>query len=267
MQLSRGRLCHGLGATRVAHGGGAPELPWVAVRKREERLSWGMGVAIEMIPDRPGREVAFEPLLDELLEFFSPCWILPDRMAGEHQHHRCEVKRWEIGRAAEEGPGLTREHADGLMNAVVHDQCRSGINQLVKPLVKALGHRWTQEQIIHYVRSGSDAQKVGATMAWYFSMPPLRYASMGDAKNLVPTPESRAAREAVSDLRAKYREAVLVAFLACEDPGTRQDLSLWISLDSSAYPGVLQADHERAKSLILADPEHYRLSLQRSGQG
>lgn len=224
-------------------------------------------MALGMIPDRPGREVAFEPLLDELLGLFSPSWVLPDRMMGEHQHHRCEAKRWEIGRAAEEDLDLTRSLADLLMDAAVHDQCRSGINQLVRPLVKALGHRWTQDQIIHHVRAGSNAQKVGAAMAWYFSRPGLRYASMDDLRNRMPTPESKAALDALSDLRADYRDAVLAAFLACQDPETRQDLSLWISLESSVYPDALQDDHQRAKSLILADPEHYRLMLQRSGQG
>jgi hypothetical protein len=154
-----------------------------------------------------------------------------------------------------------------LINAAVHDQCRSGINQLIRPLVKVLGHRWTQEQIIHYVRAGSNAQRVGATMAWYWSRPGLRYASMDDLRNGMPTTESKAALDTLSDLRADYRDAVLAAFLACEDPETRQDLSLWISLEPSAYPGPLQDDHQRAKSLILAAPEHYRLMLQRSGQG
>ena len=224
-------------------------------------------MALEMILDRPGREVAFEPLLDDLLELFSPYWVLPERMVDEHPHHRCEVKRWEIGRAAEEDPDLTRQHADLLINTAVHDQCRSGINQLIRPLVKVLGHRWTQEQIIHYVRAGSNAQRVGATMAWYWSRPGLRYASMDDLRNGTPTTESKTALDTLSDLRADYRDAVLAAFLACEDPETRQDLSLWISLEPSAYPGPLQDDHQRAKSLILAAPEHYRLMLQRSGQG
>ncbi|MFE7244219.1 hypothetical protein [Streptomyces sp. NPDC057580] len=223
-------------------------------------------MALEMIPDRPGREVVFEPFLDDLLELFSPSWVLQERMVDEHLHHRCEVKRWEIGRAAEEDPGLTRQHADLLINAVTHDQCRSGINQLIRPLVKVLGHRWTQEQIIHFVRAGSNAQKVGATTAWYWSRPGLRYASRDDLRNGVPTPESKAALDALSDLRADYRNAVLAAFLACEDPETRQDLSLWISLESSAYPDALQDDHQRAKGLIIADPEHYRLMLQRSGR-
>ncbi|MFF0035859.1 hypothetical protein ACFYRG_06465 [Streptomyces mirabilis] len=50
-------------------------------------------MALEMIPDRPGREAVFEPLLDELLALFSPDWVQSERMVGEHQHHRCEVKR------------------------------------------------------------------------------------------------------------------------------------------------------------------------------
>ncbi|MFB7646000.1 hypothetical protein ACFC0S_33930 [Streptomyces sp. NPDC056084] len=223
-------------------------------------------MALETIPDRPGREAAFEPLLDGLPEVFSPAWGLPERMADHHPHHRCEVKRWEVGRAAEEDPDLTRRHADRLINAAMLDQCRSGINQLIRPLVKSLGHRWTQEQIIDYIRSGTNAQKVGATMAWYFSRPGLTYASREDLANRTPTPESKAVLDALSDLRASYKDAVLAAFLACEDLATRQDLSLWISLETSAYPDALQGDHQRAKEIILANPDDYRLMLQRCGR-
>ncbi|WP_123980454.1 hypothetical protein [Streptomyces sp. Ag109_O5-1] len=56
------------------------------------------------------------------------------------------------------------------------------------------------------------------------------------------------------------------AFLACEDLETRQVLSLWISLESSTYPGALQVDHQQAVETILANPEHYRLILQCSGR-
>ncbi|MCX4537930.1 IS3 family transposase [Streptomyces sp. NBC_01669] len=117
-------------------------------------------------------------------------------------------------------------------------------------------------------RKGVDVARctVERLMAWYWSRPGLRYASRDDLRNGVPTPESKAALDALSDLRADYRNAVLAAFLACEDPETRQDLSLWISLESSAYPDALQDDHQRAKGLIIADPEHYRLMLQRSGR-
>ncbi|MFF8029613.1 hypothetical protein ACFZDJ_53170 [Streptomyces sp. NPDC007896] len=221
-------------------------------------------MALEMIQDRPGREAVFEPLLDELLALCSPDRVLPERMVGKHQHHRCGVKRREIGRVAEADPGLTRWHADLLVHAAMHDQCRSGINQLVRPLVNALGYRWVQEEIIRYVRSGSEAEKVGATMAWYFARPPLKYASWEER---IPTSESKAAVEALSDPRGCYRDAALAAFLSCKDSGVRQDLSLWVSLDPSVYPDDLQIAQKRAKDIILADPEHYRWLLQRSGHG
>ncbi|MFF0035858.1 hypothetical protein ACFYRG_06460 [Streptomyces mirabilis] len=71
--------------------------------------------------------------------------------------------------------------------------------------------------------------------------------------------------EALSDLPDCYQDAVLTAFLSCEDPGVRQDLSLWVSLDPLVYPDDLQIAQKRAKDIILADPEHHSRLLQRSG--
>ena len=220
-------------------------------------------MALEMIPDRPGREVAFEPKLDRLLAIFCPDWVMPQIMEGEHQYHRCEVKRFKIGEAADADPAATRQYADLLIHAAMHDQCRSGIRQLIQPLVEALGHRRIQMAIIDYVRTGSYAEKVGATLAWYFARPGLRYGSMDDLRRGVPTEESKAAQGALADLRDDYREACLAAFLACGDPGVRQDLSLGINLDPAAYPDHLQPSHQQAIYIIMANPEHYRWVLQR----
>lgn len=55
-------------------------------------------MALDLIPDRPGREAAFEPLLDELVPIFCPGWDnRPDEV----------------------------------------DQCRSGIRRLIDPLTSA----------------------------------------------------------------------------------------------------------------------------------
>ncbi|MGW6937516.1 hypothetical protein ACWGF3_00600 [Streptomyces xanthophaeus] len=180
---------------------------------------------VEMLPDRAGREVDFEPLLDELLAIFCPNWQLRPIMEDEHQYHRNEVKRYQLGEAAAKDPAATRQHAGLLTLAAVHDQCRSGIRQLVLPLVAACGHRQVQRAIIDHMRTGSDSEKVGAGMAWYFARPGLQYASMEDLRRGVPTEESKAALKALADLRDDYRSACLSAFLACEDPQTRQDLS------------------------------------------
>ncbi|MEV7525593.1 hypothetical protein [Streptomyces sp. NPDC091371] len=202
-------------------------------------------------------------MLDELLAIFCPDWELPPIMEGEPQYHRNEVKRYELGEAASQDPAATRQHAGPLTHAAVHDQCRSGIRQLVQPLVTACGYRQIQAAIIDYMRTGSDPEKVGASMAWYFARPGLQYASMEDLRRGVPTKESKAALEALADLRDDYRSACLSAFLACEDPETRQDLSLELSLDPADYPADLRTSHEKARRIILADPERYRRLLER----
>jgi len=222
-------------------------------------------MAAEMIPDQPGREIGFEPLLDELLVIFCPGWEMPGIMAGEHQHHRCEVKRFQLGKTAEADPTTTRQHADLLIRAAMHDQCRSGIRQLVRPLTDALGYRPVQTAIIDYMRTGSDAEKVGATMAWYFAQPGLKYASWDNLRHGISTKKSRAAQEALADLRDAYRAACLVAFLACQDPATRHDLALWINRDPAAYPEHLRPGHQQAWDIITGDPKRYRLVLQCSG--
>ncbi|MFF1746338.1 hypothetical protein [Streptomyces mirabilis] len=71
------------------------------------------------------------------------------------------------------------------------------------------------------MRTGSEAEKVGATTTWYFARPPVEYAEYASWEERAPTPESKAAVEALSDLRDCYRDAVLAAFLSCEDPGVR----------------------------------------------
>ncbi|MER5618782.1 hypothetical protein [Streptomyces sp. NPDC002215] len=201
--------------------------------------------------------------MDELLAIFCPDWELPAITEGAHQYHRNEVKRYQLGEAAAQDPAVTRQHVGLLTQAAVHDQCRSGIRQLIQPLVTACGHRQIQAAIIDYMRTGSNREKVGASMAWYFARPGLQYASMGDLRRGVPTEESKAALEALTDLRNDYRSACLSAFLACEDPQTRQDLSLELSLDPADYPAELRNSHEKARLIIEADPERYRRLLER----
>ncbi|MFJ6662058.1 hypothetical protein ACIQNG_37785 [Streptomyces sp. NPDC091377] len=222
-------------------------------------------MTVAMIPDQPGREAAFEPLLDELLAIFCPGWEMPQIMICEHQHHRCEVKRYRLGEAAEADRDLTRRHADLLTRAATHDQCPSGIRQLILPLVNTLGYRSVQSTIVDYVLTGTNAEMVGATMAWYAAQSPLKYGSSEDFKNRIPTKESKAERDSLADLRDAYRAACLESFLACEDPGTRHDLALWIDPDPASYPERLRSAQQHAWKIITGAPAHYRLILQRSG--
>ncbi|MFC9618876.1 group II intron maturase-specific domain-containing protein [Streptomyces sp. NPDC056930] len=58
----------------------------------------------------------------------------------------------------------------------------------------------------------------------------------------------------------------LAAFLSCEDPVTRQDLSRGIKLDPAAYPGDLQSSHQQARRIIMADSERHRRPREPNGE-
>jgi hypothetical protein len=200
-------------------------------RARSARLTIGSGVSLQqervevfepggcevgamtvaVIPDQAGREAVFEPLLDELLVLFCPWWEVLRIVVSEPRYHRCEVKRCRLGEAAGAGRDLTRRHADLLIRVAMHDQCRSGIRQLILPLVGALGYRPVQSAIVEYVHGGTDAEKVGATMAWYAVQSPLKYGSSDDFKSRIPTKQGKAERNSLADLRDAYRAVCLEA--------------------------------------------------------
>lgn len=221
-------------------------------------------MAFPYIPDPPGRSAAFELLLDELAAIFRP---VQDPLAtfrlgpAASGYQRCQAKRSAIGRAAGQDLEAVRVHEVLLLRAAVHDQCRSGIQQLVKPLVAALGYRPVQEGLIGYVETGTGAEAIGATMAWYWTRPPLVYLGTANWQRRQPTADSKAAWDSLADLRTRYRHACLRAFLTRDDQQVRSALSLGFTLDPAAYPAESLPDLEHARHIVLADPDRYERLL------
>jgi hypothetical protein len=216
-----------------------------------------MAMAFSYIPDPPERSAAFEPLLDELAAFFRPDQDPPATFhlgPAASGYQRCEAKRSAIGRAAGKDLEAVRGHAPLLLRAVVHDQCRSGIQHLVKPLIAALGYRQVQEALISYVETGTDAEAIGATMAMYWAQPLLSYSNWDRRE---PTAESKATRDSLADLRDRYRQACLHAFVARNSPDARFALSLSFTLDPRAYPAEVLPELDHARTIVLADPGRY----------
>jgi hypothetical protein len=219
-----------------------------------------MARTFSYIPDPPDRSAAFEPLLDELAAIFCPG---QDLLAVGHLgpaadgYHRCEVKRSAIGRAAGQDLQAARRRASLLVRAAVYDQCRSGIRRLVEPLVAAVGYRQVQEPLISYVETGTDAEAIGATMAMYWARPSLRYT--WERREL--TAESEATCDSLADLRDRYRQACLRAFIIRNSPGARFALSLGFSLNPGDYPPELLPELDQARSIVLADPGRYERIL------
>lgn len=211
------------------------------------------------IADQPGREPAFEPLLDQLAEIFEPdpapwqAW--PDGRETSW-YERCETKRLAIARAAAQKPERVRAHAELVLRAIVHDTNRSGNRQLIQVALRALGTRAVLAALIEFVKSGDNAQQYGAAMAMYWAHPAVAY-------DLREAREHRAEIEAensdLADLRSQARQACLLAFLAADDPAQRAELSLRFTLDPADYPSTWTATLTRALDVAIADRGHDRL--------
>jgi hypothetical protein len=169
-----------------------------------------VGEVFSYIPDPPDRSEALEPLLDRLAAIFCLGRDLCPAAAQNvttGRYSRCQRKRSAIGRAAAGDLDLVRANAALMLDTVVHDRHRSGNRKLIDPLVAALGYRRVQEALIGYVEAGTDAEAIGATMAWYWARPPLVYLGEVNYAQRQPTPDSKAAWDALADLRTRYRHA------------------------------------------------------------
>jgi hypothetical protein len=216
------------------------------------------------IPDPLDRGEAFELLLNNLAAIFCQGQDLIATVAENttaSRYLRCERKRAAIGRAAARDLDLVRANAAPVLNAAVHDQCRSGNRQLIDPLVAALGYRPVQGELIGYVDKGTDAEAIGATMAWYWARPPLVYLGTANWERGQPTADSKAAWDALTDLRTRYRHACLRAFLARDNPEARFAMSLGFTLDPGEYPPELTPDLKHAQRIALADPDRFERLL------
>lgn len=139
----------------------------------------------------------------------------------------------------EEGP-WPEAVSGAVMRVIVNDSFPVAYHPLLKLAVRAAGHRVVQEALIATLETGTNAEKVRAAQAWYWAQPPLVYrglAAMLDGTGTgTPTPESQREHDALSDLRVRWRQAVLREFVANEDPDLRHSLRESLSLDPSDYP-------------------------------
>jgi hypothetical protein len=71
----------------------------------------------------------------------------------------------------------------------------------------------------------------------------------------------------VADLRARYRNACLAAFVACDHAPTRERLSLGFLLVEACYPPDLHHLVQAARAVAAADPERYRRLLDATDDG
>lgn len=221
----------------------------------------------------------FEPLLDELAAKFRLEAARPMESWGDPEsdaYHRCEVKRHRIGKACASDGEAVLDHADEIMHAIAHDHCPSGNRQLIEPLVKALGAREVMERILGYMETGTAAERLGASMAWYWASPTLQYATLDEFQNdpersqsgmvkhalvpreVTPSGKNAEARMFMREFKPRVRAAFLRAFLASEDPGDCRHFSQFISLSLEDYPVGLHPEVEAARKVAEQHPDRFK---------
>lgn len=127
-----------------------------------------------VIADQPGREAAFEPLLDQLAEIFDPPRAPSQAWPNGREakwYERCETKRLAVAHAALRKPREVQAHAELVLRAIVHDTDPSGNRQPIQVALRALGTRAVPTALIEYLESGDKAERYGGAMAmWLFEV-------------------------------------------------------------------------------------------------
>jgi hypothetical protein len=218
-------------------------------------------------------DAEFERRLDEILAEVSPEWVPappPGSLRDEQRfrdYWRRNVKRMHLGDVLKARRDVAAERAEAVLAAVVCDEDVSFNKQLLLPVLAATGRRHVQSFLIAAVENESAHKKVCAVHAWYWSQVSLHYRTFGDFDLRRPTAESRAADDDVADLRARYRNACLAAFVACDHAPTRERLSLGFLLVEACYPPDLHHLVQAARAVAAADPERYRRLLDATDDG
>jgi hypothetical protein len=216
----------------------------------------------------------FEQRLDAILAEVSPGWIpeggLLDRFRDDenlYEYCRRNAKRQHLGNVLKARPDVAADRAEAVLAAVVCDEDVSFNKQLLLPVMAATGRRHVQSSLIAVVENGPPHKKVCAAHAWYWSQVSLKYLTLDDYDLGRQTPESRAAGEDVADLRARWRNACLAAFVACDHTLTRERLDQGFLLVEDFYPPDLHHLVRAARAVAEADPERYHRLLDATGDG
>jgi hypothetical protein len=103
--------------------------------------------------------------------------------------------------------------------------------------VKTFGYRRVNEALLEVVESGSDFQKAGAVNASYWAQVGLSF--LGNVPAYTPEyaiPESRAAYEALADIRDRRRRLFLETFVNNPNLDVRRSLIPKLDLAPAHYP-------------------------------
>ncbi|WP_371496302.1 hypothetical protein OG871_10710 [Kitasatospora sp. NBC_00374] len=123
------------------------------------------------------------------------------------QYHRIGHKRQTVCRALEADRAAAAHHYDRALAVLLYDDDPSSPRWLTAVLVAAVGRRRVLADLLRAAEHGTPDERRCAAHAWRWAEPPLRYASEQARREDRPTATSRAEREALADLSARFAAA------------------------------------------------------------
>jgi hypothetical protein len=152
---------------------------------------------------------------------------------------RDQERKWLVAELARRSESLGEVFFTPMLDAGIDEVNPSFNRSFIEPCVRAFGHRRVNEYLLGVVESGSDFRKAGAVNAMYWAQVPLSFVgSVPSFTTEHATPESRAAYEAVSDLRERKRLLLLDTFLSNPSVDVRRSIIPSLNLDPAAYPAT-----------------------------
>ncbi|SEL91750.1 hypothetical protein [Streptacidiphilus jiangxiensis] len=134
-----------------------------------------------------------------------------------------------------------------IMAAGVHDPDPSFCGWFVVPAVHVFGRRRVLERLVEYLRSGTDAQRSGATRAWYQAHVPV-------GGNSSDTPRDPALDDADEATEAWLEESLRVYLDESIHPSVRYNVLHMIPPVREQYPVRLHDLYLRAVDTARVDP-------------
>jgi hypothetical protein len=151
-----------------------------------------------------------------------------------------------------ESPRLADELFAPLMAAAVHDPDPSFCRWFVEPALYGFGRRRVLEALVEYLRSGTDAERAGATRAWYWAGMPLR-ADRSAA--YAPDGTRAASLDASQEAAEAWMEVSMRVYAETTDAELRYHVMRMLPVSREAYPPRLQNLFETTLNAARADPD------------
>jgi hypothetical protein len=218
-----------------------------------------------------------QDVIDGLLAQACPHWPLPARVtpsaegADQRRYERIETTRLRLGQALAEQPGLTARLSPEIFRAILLEH--SVTDQLITPLITAVGRRIVLEQLINAIGDGPYERRAHASQAAYWvrcwedprRRVLLRTAYEEGARSpaefrgyLERHQEPPRAIDEIDDLWPRFWLVCLTAFVECEDGEARNILQTAFPNDAGCYPAEAAGLLDEARRTASTDPERFR---------